>query len=82
MEHDQPFRIALIIGLALLLPVGVYHRVRSLATGEKLDRRQEGLFILVALRLIGLVRMAGLLAFVINPTWMVWSAVPLPIWLR
>jgi protein-S-isoprenylcysteine O-methyltransferase Ste14 len=82
MEHDQPFRIALIIGLALLLPVGVYHRVRSQATGEKLDRRQEGLFILVALRLLGLVRMAGLLAFLINPTWMAWSAVALPVWLR
>lgn len=82
MDHDQPFRIAMIVGLALLLPVGVYHRVRSLVTGEKLDRRQEGLFILLTLRPLGLLGMAGVVAFLIDPTWMVWSAVPLPLGLR
>ena len=51
-------------------------------TGEKLDRRQEGIFILVALRLAGLAGMAGLIAYLIDPACMAWAAVPLPVWLR
>jgi protein-S-isoprenylcysteine O-methyltransferase Ste14 len=82
MHDDQTFRLVLIAGYLLLIPVGLYHRIRSQATGERLDRRQEGLFILIALRLVGLVRAAGLIAYLINPAWMAWSAVPLPAWLR
>jgi hypothetical protein len=44
-----------LIGVALLvLPIGIYYRVKSQATREKLDRRQEGLFILATLRPLGL----------------------------
>ena len=82
MADDQTFRLILILGLAAVLPVGIYHRVRSQASGEKLDRRQEGLFILLTLRPIGLAGMCGLLTFVASPAWMAWSSVPLPVWLR
>ncbi len=58
-----------------------YHRLKS-RTGEKLDRRQEGLFILVTLRLVGIAAMAGLIAYLINPACMAWGAMPLPVWLR
>ena len=51
MGDDQTFRIILALGMAAVLPFGIYHRVRSQATGETLDRRQEGLFILLTLRL-------------------------------
>ena len=57
MADDQTFRLILILGLAAVLPVGIYHRVRSQASGEKLDRRQEGVFILLTLRPIGLATM-------------------------
>ena len=46
MTDELPFRLALAALFLLLVPVGVYHRVRSQATGERLDRRQEGLFVL------------------------------------
>ena len=82
MADDQTFRLILILGLAAVLPVGIYHRVRSQASGEKLDRRQEGLFILLTLRPIGLAGMCGLLTFVASPARMAWSSVPLPVWLR
>ena len=68
--------------MAGVLPFGIYHRVRSQATHEKLDRRQEGLFILLSLRPAGLVGMLGLVTFVLNPDWMAWSSVPLPVSLR
>ena len=72
----------LALGMAAFLPVAVYHRVRSQASGEMLDRRQEGLCILLTLRPCGLAAMGGLVAFVLNPAWMSWASLPLPAALR
>ena len=82
MADDQTFRLILILGMAAVLPVGIYHRVRSQASREKLDRRPEGRFILLTLRPISLAGMGELLTFVASPAWMAWSSVPLPVWLR
>ena len=81
MSDDQPFRLILLVGVIVLLPVGIYHRLKS-RTDEKLDRRQEGLFILVALRLSGMLGWLGLVVYLINPAWLSWSAVALPHWSR
>ena len=82
MNDDDTFRIVLLVGLCILIPIGAYHRVRSQQTGETLDRRQEGLFILLTLRPLGLAMMAGLIAFVVDPRTMAWSSVALPAWMR
>jgi protein-S-isoprenylcysteine O-methyltransferase Ste14 len=81
VSNDQPFRLILLAGFILFMPIGIYHRLKA-RTGEKLDRRQEGLFILITLRLVGLVGMVGLIAYLINPACMAWAAVSLPVWLR
>jgi protein-S-isoprenylcysteine O-methyltransferase Ste14 len=81
MHEDKIFHLILTAGFFLLVPVGLYHRLKS-HTDEALDRRQEGMFILVSLRLTGLAGMAGLLAYIIDPASMGWSALPLPAWLR
>lgn len=82
MADEQLFRTILIVSAALLFPVTIFHRVRSQATGESLDRWQEGPLILFTLRPIGLATMLGLFAYMINPAWMAWSAMPVPVWLR
>ena len=82
MADDQTFRLILAVGMAAFLPVALYHRVRSQQSGESLDRRQEGLFILLTLRPLGLATMGGLVAFVLNPAWMAWASAPLPTALR
>ncbi|MBI4500813.1 MAG: isoprenylcysteine carboxylmethyltransferase family protein [Gemmatimonadetes bacterium] len=66
----------------ILFPFTAYHRLKSQATGERLDRWQEGRFILFTMRPVGVAAMLGLLAFLINPAWMAWSSVGLPAWLR
>ena len=81
MDHDQTFRLVLIIGSLLVFPVGIYHRLRS-GTSERLDRRQEGAFILFTLRPVGLAALAGLVVYMIDPSLMAWSSLPLPVWLR
>ena len=82
MNDDQTFRAVLIVVLLAVLPIGIYYRLKSQATREKLDRRQEGLFILATLRPLGLALWVGLIAWMIDPDLMAWSSVPLPVWLR
>jgi len=82
MNHDQTLRLALLTIVLIVFPVGLYHRIRSQATHESLDRWQEGLFILLTLRPMGLAMMAGVIAYLINPASMIWSSVSLPVWLR
>jgi protein-S-isoprenylcysteine O-methyltransferase Ste14 len=66
----------------MVLAITLRHRIRSWAAKEKLDRRQEGLFILATLRPAGLLLWAGLLSYLVDPAWMAWSSLPLPAWLR
>ncbi len=82
MSGDAIFRDALLVIFLALLPIGIYHRVRSQATRERLDRRQEGIFILATLRPAGFAFFGGLIAYLIAPEWMAWASVPLPDALR
>jgi len=81
MNDDHIFRLILIVGFVAVLPVGIYHRLKA-ATFEKLDRRQEGLFLLISIRLLGLVQLATILTFLIDPSLLAWSSVPVPVALR
>ena len=82
MSEETPFRIALITAFAVFLTVMLNFRIRSWASKEKLDRMQEGLFILVALRLAGLALWLAVFAYMIDPGWMTWSSIALPFWAR
>ena len=82
MQDEDIFRLVLILGFVAVFPIALYHRLKSQASKEKLDRRAEGLFVLLTLRPVALVRMLGLVAWLINPGWMAWSSLRLPLWLR
>ena len=57
MTSENTSRWGVLAGLLVVLLVALYHRLRSI-TKERLDRTQEGWFILIALRLAGLATMA------------------------
>ena len=78
MTDESVFRLFAIISLVLNLPIGLYHRIRSQATREKLARKEEGILIMVGLRLCGLFALISLAAYLINPSWMIWSSVAFP----
>ena len=82
MSHDQTFRIVLMVVLLVVMPIGMYHRVKSQATREKLDRRQEGVFILATLRPAGAAFWLATIAWMIDPGWMAWASMPVPVWVR
>jgi protein-S-isoprenylcysteine O-methyltransferase Ste14 len=77
MSDDDPFRVAIVVWAAMIGPAGAYHRIRA-HTGEKIDRWQEGVFILLGLRLTAAVMFVAWLAWLINPAWLEWSRLPLP----
>jgi protein-S-isoprenylcysteine O-methyltransferase Ste14 len=64
------------------MPIGMYYRIRSQASGEKLDRTQEGVFILATLRPLGLLLFVSIVAYIVSPRSMAWSSLPVPPWLR
>jgi protein-S-isoprenylcysteine O-methyltransferase Ste14 len=81
-SQDQAFRIVLLLLLLVVVAFGAYHRIQSQATRESLDRRQEGLFILLTLRPVGILFMVTVIGYLISPRVTRWSAMPLPTWLR
>src|SRR5262249_45603738 len=82
MNQDQTFQTVLIASCLIVVPIALYHRLKSRVAGDTLDRRQEGLFILATLRPIGLAFWLALVAYMVNPSWMAWSALAVPTWLR
>jgi len=82
VNQESTFRAVLGAGFLAIVMLMLYHRLRSWESKEPLDRRQEGVFILATLRPIGLAMWLAVIAYLINPEWMAWSAVPLPPWLR
>lgn len=81
MNDDLFFRNFLIAGLVVLFPIAAFHRVKA-TTDEWLDRRQEGLPLLLGIRLMGAACLLGVLAFLIDPEWMAWASLPIPTWGR
>jgi protein-S-isoprenylcysteine O-methyltransferase Ste14 len=82
MNQEPTFRVVVGVGFLAVLGITLHHRLRSWASKEALDRRQEGLFILAILRPAGLLLWLGVITYLVNPAWMAWSSVPLPAWLR
>ena len=78
---DGVFRWVMVAGFVAVVGVTAPHRARA-GTREKLDRRKEGAFMLATLRPAGGALWLSIIAYMINPAWMAWSSMPLPIWLR
>ncbi len=82
MENELTFRIITIVLFILVGATGVYHRIRAARSGEKISRREEGLPLMILLRLFGFSAWIGLLIYMVNPRWMAWSALSIPSGLR
>jgi len=78
MNLDATFRPFVIAGFIIIIGIALPFRIKSQSTGEKLDRTQEGIAMMIALRLAGLLLWGGAIAFTISPASMAWSALPLP----
>ena len=82
MNLDATFRPYVIAGFFLVILIALPFRIKSQSTGEKLDRTQEGMAMLIGLRLAGAVLWGSAITYMVNPAAMAWSSLPLPTWLR
>lgn len=81
MDSEWSYRVALLGLAAVFVPVGLYHRLKA-ATGERLRRRDEGLFVMIGLRLCGLAGLVGVVAFLAGARWLGWARMELPAGVR
>jgi protein-S-isoprenylcysteine O-methyltransferase Ste14 len=81
MDHQQLFRWFFIAIFIITLAISGYFRRQARQAGV-IRRAQEGWHIL-ALRVLFAAPLYGsILAYMVNPSWMAWSMLSLPTWLR
>jgi protein-S-isoprenylcysteine O-methyltransferase Ste14 len=77
MDLDATFRPIVVVAFFAIIAIAVPFRIRSQSTGETLDRTQEGIVTMIALRLGGLVLWGSVIAYMIRPAWMSWASLPI-----
>jgi protein-S-isoprenylcysteine O-methyltransferase Ste14 len=82
METETIFRILLpALLVVFIVHRGYYTKKYSESASDTLKKREEG----AAAKLAGVLGMVGfisIIAYVINPAWLSWATLPLPLWLR
>jgi hypothetical protein len=73
--------IASIIFVGGLIIAG-YYRYKAESSGERVSWKEENPVVMVLLRLSGLSLWLSVILYVINPGWMSWAQLNLPVWLR
>ena len=81
METETIFRIVLPLLIFAYIAHRGYYTLKHGREENTLKKRKEGLASKLA-GLIGLISFVAILAYVINPDWVVWASLPIPIWLR
>jgi protein-S-isoprenylcysteine O-methyltransferase Ste14 len=76
------FRIVSAVVLLATLGTSAYFRHRARAAGGHIPRRAEGAGLAVARAIVAIPLFAGPLLWVLNPRWMSWASVELPVLLR
>ena len=74
----EAIRSTLIYLSLIFIATAAYHRIRAAQSKEKIDRTREGWPILIALRLAGLGTFGTAAAWLWNPRWFEWAAIPTP----
>jgi protein-S-isoprenylcysteine O-methyltransferase Ste14 len=82
METETIFRIILpILIISFAAHRGYYVKYYSQPEGATVKQREEGIDSKLA-GLLGMVGFIAMLAYVINPDWLAWTGLFLPLWLR
>jgi protein-S-isoprenylcysteine O-methyltransferase Ste14 len=83
MDENLLFRLIVIAMMLSAFFVSAYHRRKAQrSSGDEIDRRKEGDFIMVVLRIGGGMIWLLILVYMIYPPVINWATIPLPSWLR
>lgn len=81
--NENIFRI--LAAAILLSGVGIsvyFRRKADKETGERLSRSADGNAMMTVIRVFGLILWLSPVVYLINPSWMAWSKIGLPDWVR
>jgi protein-S-isoprenylcysteine O-methyltransferase Ste14 len=81
MTQETIFRILTFLLLAAAMSISISFRLRAEREGGRM-KTAEGSKLVVLLRLLGLLVILPLLAYLINPDWVAWARMPIPDWVR
>lgn len=79
--NELIFRLLALALLGAVMGVSVFYRHRAERQGGRQDRTTSRRT-LVILRLSSLIAFAPLVAYIVNPAWVEWARLPLPLWAR
>ena len=82
MTEESAFRLVAGALCVLALPMPGYYRRIAAKADDKVSRQEEGLTIMILLRLFGVSASIALLMYMIYPSSMRWSTLAPPTWLR
>lgn len=81
--NETVFRILAAVILITAMGISSYFRRKAdRDTGEKISRKVDGSVMMTAIRLGGLVLWLSPFVYLVNPEWMAWSKIGLPVWVR
>ncbi len=83
MGSDVTFRLVALALLLVALSISITFRRRASQSGDQTSaRREEGAVIFTLRSLFGLALWFSVFAYLVNPGWMAWADLPLPVWVR
>lgn len=82
MNAETPFQIAFIAVFVSAISISGYFRRKARASGDAIPRAAEGKASLLLRLLFAAPLYLSILAYMVNPSWMAWASLALPIWLR
>jgi protein-S-isoprenylcysteine O-methyltransferase Ste14 len=77
MNMNNDIRYFTLAIFAILIPIAMFHRLRSARSGESLDRTKEGWHLLLPIRLAGLAGFGQVFAWLYDPeNSLLWALIP------
>jgi len=73
------FALAAFVGC---LSISAFYRHRARLESETIRRRRESTLLLAGRALVALPLLLAVLAYLVNPRWMAWASLALPLWAR
>ena len=76
------FRWILLAVFGANIAISAYFRWKARQDGETISRGDEGAFLVILRLVFALPLFLAILTYLINPAWMAWSSVAVPVWVR
>ncbi len=82
MDNENAFRFFLIVVFIVQTAISIRHVRRAGAEATIFRHREEGIALSVIIVVFYLTYLVSVLSYLVDPRWMAWSAVAVPVWLR